>query len=183
MLNLRSSISEIQDQGFVLCNVNGKVITSLEGTLRARNISNTTYYIGVPQSGSSSTATCTGLSFKPANFTSQNQSLKKCTIYEIEYHPANQKSGVTVLIDDKDMSKATLEEWTAFLKEKGYPFTDKELEEFKTGKAKSISGSKDTHKYSANLDYKSKADADNNIVYDYLFGYLRITRDVQVKYS
>ena len=180
-LNLRSSIAQIQDSGLVMCNVNGKVIDSFDTKVKAKEIYKETYFIGVEKSAGS--AVCTGIEIRPANFTSNDQSLKDCTIYELQYTPAFHDDGVTVLVDGKDMRLASLEEWASFLKEKGFPFSDKELDGFKTGDSKVISGIKDTHKYSAKVDYESKADENNKIKYEYSFGTLTITRDVKVEYK
>ena len=174
VINLRSSIKDIQDQGFVICNVNGKVITGLDATVRQREIHNTNYFIGVADREGSTYAENTGIRIKVANFNSQNQPLKKCSIYELSYTPEYQKDGVKVLIDDKDMSKASLEDWASFLKEKGFPFSDKELDEFKTGKSKYISGKKDTHEYAASLDATSKTGSTICLI---------ITRDIKVEYK
>ena len=165
-IDLRSSIKELEDQGFVLVTVTGEQIKD--------------YYIGIPGSGSK--AINTGICITVGNFNSESQSLRKCTIYKLEYSPEFQQDGATVLIDGKDMYKASLEDWTAFLKEKGFPFSDKDLEEFKSGKSKYISEVKGNYKYGASLNSKSKANDANEISYDYSFKNLEITRDVKVKF-
>ena len=156
-------------------------LDSFDTKVKAKEIYKETYFIGVEKSAGS--AVCTGIEIRPANFTSNDQSLKDCTIYELQYTPAFHDDGVTVLVDGKDMRSASLEEWASFLKEKGFPFSDKELDGFKTGDSKVISGTKDTHKYSAKVDYESKADENNKIKYEYSFGSLTITRDVKVEYK
>lgn len=179
-IDLRSSIKELEDQGFVLVTVTGEQIKDLGSSVSRKTIHNKDYYIGIPGSGSK--AINTGICITVGNFNSESQSLRKCTIYKLEYYPEFQKDGATVLIDGKDMRKASLEDWTAFFKEKGFPFSDKDLEEFKSGKSKYISEVKGNYKYGASLNSKSKANDANEISYDYSFKSIEITRDVKVKY-
>lgn len=168
-ITLRMSVQEFIDNGFVLCNVNGKVIEVPTTTVKAKEIVNTTYYIGIPDSKVS--AKNTGIAIKPANFTSSSQKLSECTIYELSYSPKYQKGG-KVLIDGEDMSTTEVDKWVAFFKAKGFPFSEKELADFGPGKDTYMSGTKDTHKYSADIDTTNKA-----------FGTFKMTRDVKVEYK
>ena len=179
-INLRSSIEELEKQGFVIVTVNGEQVKELSPSVSRKTIHNKDYYIGIPGSGSK--AVNTGICITVGNFNSQSQSLRKCTIYKLEYSPEYQKDGATVLIDGRDISKASLDDWTVFLKEKGFPFSDNDLEEFKSGKSKYISEVKGNYKYAASLNYKAKADDANEISYDYSFKSLEITRDVKVTF-
>ena len=151
------------------CNVNGKIIDVPSTTVKAKEIVNTTYYIGVPDSKVS--AKNTGIQIKPANFTSSSQKLSECTIFELSYTPRNQKGG-KVTIDGEDMSTTDVDKWVAFFKAKGFPFTEKDLADFAPGKDTYMLGTKDTHKYSAEIDTTSKA-----------FGTFKMTRDVKVEYK
>ena len=178
-INLRSSIEDIEKQGF--CISKGySTVKNLDESVRQKQIHNTIYYIGIPDGANRGINT--GVYIKVANFLSKNQPLRKCTIYELSYYPENQDDSVTVLVDGKDMRKASLDDWTAFLKEKGFPFSDSELEDFKTGKSKYIANTQGNYKYSASLNYDSQADAETNeLRYEYSFKCLQVTRDVKVK--
>ena len=81
------------------------------------------------------------------------------------------------------MKTVDLDKWIPFLKEKSFPFSAKDFDELSTGASTYASATKETHKYSVELDYESKADASNNIVYEYSFGSLSIARNVQVEYK
>ncbi len=168
-ITLRMSVQEFIDNGFVLCNVTGKVIEVPTTTVKAKEIVNTTYYIGIPDSKVS--AKNTGIAIKPANFTSSSQKLSECTIYELSYSPKYQKGG-KVLIDGEDMNTTEVDKWVSFFKAKGFPFSEKELADFGPGKDTYMSGTKDTHKYSADIDTTNKA-----------FGTFKMTRDVKVEYK
>ena len=166
-ITMSMSVQQFVDNGFVLCNVNGKIIDVPTTTVKAKEICNQTYYIGVPDSKVS--AKNTGISIKPANFTASSQKLSECTIYEISYTPRNQKGG-KVTIDGEDMNTTEVDKWVAFFKSKGFPFNDKDLADFAPGKDTYMLGTKDTHKYSAEIDTTNKA-----------FGTFKMTRDVKVE--
>lgn len=168
-ISMSMSVQQFVDNGFVLCTVNGKIIDVPSTTVKAKEIVNTTYYIGVPDSKVS--AKNTGIQIKPANFTSGSQKLSECTIFELSYTPRNQKGG-KVTIDGEDMSTTDVDKWVAFFKAKGFPFTEKDLADFAPGKDTYMLGTKDTHKYSAEIDTTSKA-----------FGTFKMTRDVKVEYK
>ena len=168
-ISMSMSVQQFVDNGFVLCTVNGKIIDVPATTVKAKEIVNTTYYIGVPDSKVS--AKNTGIQIKPANFTSSSQKLSECTIFELSYTPRNQKGG-KVTIDGEDMSTTDVDKWVAFFKAKGFPFTEKDLADFAPGKDTYMLGTKDTHKYSAEIDTTSKA-----------FGTFKMTRDVKVEYK
>ena len=168
-ISMSMSVQQFVDNGFVLCTVNGKIIDVPSTTVKAKEIVNTTYYIGVPDSKVS--AKNTGIQIKPANFTSGSQKLSECTIFELSYTPGNQKGG-KVTIDGEDMSTTDVDKWVAFFKAKGFPFTEKDLADFAPGKDTYMLGTKDTHKYSAEIDTTSKA-----------FGTFKMTRDVKVEYK
>ena len=178
-IDLRSSIDDIEKQGFYLLDGTARV-KDLGKSVTRKQIHNPVYYIGIPDGDSRGIST--GVSIKVANFNSQNQPLRKCTIYEISYFPEYQDESVKVLIDGRDMSKSSLDEWNAFLKEKGFPFTDKDLEDYKSGKSSYIANTKGNYKYSVSLNSKSKAaEGTNELKYEYSFKCLQITRDVKVK--
>ena len=181
VISTSSTIQAFLDDGFVLCDVNGGIVDTSNSTLKAKEICNDSYFLGVASSKYS--AVCTGVEITPANFTAGDLSLNECSVFEIEYSPKFQDDGVTVLIDGEDMNTVDLDKWVSFLKEKAFPFSAKDLDELSTGASLFASASKETHKYSVELDYESKADASNNIVYEYSFGSLSITRDVQVEYK
>ncbi len=168
-ITLRMSVQEFIDNGFVLCNVTSKIIDVPTTTVKAKEIVNKTYYIGIPDSKVS--AKNTGIEIKPANFTSSSQKLSECTIYELSYSPKYQKGG-KVLIDGEDMNTTEVDKWVSFFKAKGFPFSEKELADFGPGKDTYMSGTKDTHKYSADIDTTNKA-----------FGTFKMTRDVKVEYK
>ena len=166
-IEMKMSVQDFIDNGFVLCNVTGKIIDVPTTTVKAKEIVNKTYYIGVPDSKVS--AKNTGIAIKPANFTGSSQKLSECTIYEITYTPRNQKGG-KVLIDGEDMNTTEVDKWVSFFKAKGFPFTEKDLADFAPGKDTYMLGTKDTHKYAAEIDTTNKA-----------FGTFKITRDVKVE--
>ncbi|MCR4671249.1 MAG: hypothetical protein K5643_08665 [Saccharofermentans sp.] len=178
---MKNSAKELIDQGFVLCNVNGITADPLDDDVKAREICNMSYFIGIPTT--SGHADCTGVEVTFANFMESDQKLKDCAIYELEYSPKFQDEGTKVLIDGVDLSKAELNTWADFFKEKQFPFSDKDLSEFTTGESLYISGTRDTHQYSAELDSESKADSNNKIYYEYSFGSFKITRDIKVEYK
>ena len=176
-----STIQAFLDEGFVLCDVTGKIIDPSGYTLDAKEISYTTFYLGV--SSSAYSAKCSGVQITPANFSTGSQSLTECSVFEIKYSPKFQDDGVTVLVDGVDMNTVSLDQWISFLKEKSFPFSAKDYDELSTGASTFASATKETHKYSVDLDFESKADASNNLVYEYSFGSLSIARDVQVEYK
>ncbi len=178
-IDLRSSIDDIEKQGFYILNGTARV-KDLGKSVTRKQIHNTVYYIGIPDGDSRGIST--GVGIKVANFNSQNQSLRRCTIFELSYFPEYQDESVTVLIDGKDMRKASLDDWNAFFKEKGFPFSDKELEDYKSGKSSYIANTQGNYKYSVSLNRTSKAEeGTNDIKYEYSFKCLQITRDVKVK--
>jgi hypothetical protein len=181
VISTSSTIQAFLDDGFVLCDVTGRIFDPSGYTLDAKEICNDTFYLGVDPSTYS--AKCSGVQITPANFSNGSQSLTDCSVFEIKYSPKFQDDGVTVLIDGEDMNTADLDKWVSFLKEKAFPFSAKDFDELSTGSSLFASASKETHKYSVELDYESKADASNNIVYEYSFGSLSIARDVQVEYK
>ena len=168
-ITMSMSVQQFVDNGFVLCNVNGKIIDVPSNTVKAKEICNQTYYIGVADSKVS--AKNTGIKIKPANFTGSDQKLSECTVYEISYTPRNHEGG-KVLIDGEDMSTTDVDKWVAFFKAKGFPFTEKDLADFAPGNDTYMLGTKDTHKYAAEIDTTNKA-----------FGTFTMTRDVKVEYK
>ena len=181
VISTGDTVQSFLDDGYVLCDVTGKIIDTSNSTLKAKEVSNDSYFLGVASSKYS--AICTGVEITPANFSTGDISLNECSIYEIKYAPKFQDDGVTVLIDGEDMKTADLDKWISFLKEKSFPFSAKDFDELSTGASTYASATKETHKYSVELDYESKADASNNIVYEYSFGSLSIAKNVQVEYK
>lgn len=181
VISTGDTVQSFLDDGYVLCDVTGKIIDTSNSTLKAKEVSNDSYFLGVASSKYS--AICTGVEITPANFSTGDISLNECSVFEIEYSPKFQDDGVTVLIDGEDMKTVDLDKWISFLKEKSFPFSVKDFDELSTGASLYASASKETHKYSVELDYESKADASNNIVYEYSFGSLSIARNVQVEYK
>lgn len=176
-----STIQAFLDDGFVLCDVTGRIFDPSGYTLDAKEICNDSFYLGVDPSTYS--AKCSGVQITPANFSTGSQSLTECSVFEIKYSPKFQDAGVTVLVDGTDMNTVALDQWVSFLKEKSFPFSAKDFDELSTGASTFASATKETHKYSVDLDFESKADASNNLVYEYSFGSLSIARNVQVEYK
>ena len=168
-ITMGMSVRQFVDNGFVLCNVNGKVIEVPDTTVKAREICKTTYFIGIPDSKYS--AKNTGIEIKPANFTGSDQKLSECTVFEISYKPGVQKGG-KVLIDGEDMNTTEVDKWVSFFKAKGFPFSEKDLEKFASGTDTYMLGTKDTHKYAAELETSGKK-----------FNSFKMTRDVKVEYK
>ena len=181
-IEMKNSVQTLIDEGFVLCNVTGKIsYDALDMNVKAKEICSMTYFIGTADSASS--AKCSGVQITVANFSNSDQTFAQCSIYEIKYEPKFQDDGITVKIDGTEMKSATIEEWVAFLKEKDFPFSTRDYEDLSSGHALYVSASKDTHKYSCELNADSTLDENNEIFYIYTFGSLTITRDVKVEYT
>ena len=164
---------DILDMGFVLCDVTGNVKDVMGTTIKQKAIYGSSYYIGVPDS-TGKHAKCSGVAVVFGNFRSANYSFAKCELYSIEYSPKFHDDGVKVLVDDVDMKDADLAKWTDFLKEKGYKYSQQELDDLKSGKSTYELFTQAKLNYSVSTD---KTDGKTS------FGSLKIQRDVKVNYN
>lgn len=170
---------DILDKGLVLCDVNGKVRNVMTTEIKAKEIYNNSFFIGVPDS-TGKYAKCSGVEVTFGNFGGSTSTIANCGLYRIQYTPGFQDEGVSVLVDGENMQNASLDQWVDFLKEKSYKFSKSELEQLRSGSSTYESFTQAKKKYAVSLDKKSKNDGNDNIVYDTVFGSIKIERDVTV---
>ena len=180
-IEMTMSVQDLYDNGFVLCNVVGKITDVPDAYLKAKEIDEKMYYIGIPESKASSK--CTGVQITLANFTSGDQKYSECTIYQISYEPAFHDDGLDVKIDGEDMKTGDIEKWVSFFKAKKYPFKSKDLKDFTAGKTNYIRGSRGTYKFNSQLSHRTQADKNDKLNREYSFGILRIARNIEAEYK
>lgn len=146
-ISVRNSVQDLLDNGFVLCDFNGRVHNDLDFTLTGKQIYNTKYYIGVPFYSGGSYCHSTGVEITVANFDSSKKSFEDCTIYQMTYYPNSQDDDVEVLVNGEDLREASFDAWIEFLEEVGYPFKKKDLDELHSGDKTLIFGKRGLYKF------------------------------------
>lgn len=177
-IDMKTSLSQIEEMGFVLCNRAGKMIKIPDTNINAKEISRNNYLIGIPTG--EKWAKSTGVWITPANFMNGDQKLADCTIYEIQYIPEFQDSDVDVRVDGDDMRTVDMEKWLSFFMNKGYTFNLVDYEEIRNGKTSSMYATKGAQKIAATFDRDTKLDGSGKSVKTITFNSLKIARDVKV---
>lgn len=151
-VSIGDSVQDLLDNGFVLCDFNGKVRKDLDFTLTGKQIYNTKYYIGVPYYSGGSYSHSTGVAITVANFNNSKKSFEDCTIYQMAYYPNSQDGGVEVLVNGEDLREASFDAWLEFLEEVGYPFKKADLDELRRGDKMLIFGKRGRYQFEVNAD-------------------------------
>lgn len=179
-LTTRNSGQDILDKGLVLCDVHGKVRNVMTTEVKGKEIYNTSFFIGVPTDSSKTTAKCSGVEVTFGNFGATNSTIGKCGIYKLQYTPAFQDDGATVLIDGQNLQNASVEQLVNFLEEKSYRFTKNDFADLRSGKTTYATCKSASQKYTVELKKDSKNDGNDNIVYEVNFKSFSVARDVTV---
>lgn len=180
-ISMRNTVQDLLDDGFVLCDSNGKVSKNFNLNVGAKQVYNIDYYIGIPHESIGSYCDCSGVRITVANFDSSNKEFKDCAIYSMAYYPRFQDSGVEVLLHGEDLREASFDAWLDYFETTGYPFKKDKLEECRRGDRGLLLGKRGRYKFEANVE--NDYNEEENDWTDYYIFSLTFTRNVDVTYK
>ena len=115
---------------------------------------NAEYQIGIPDTDTH--ATQTGIYFKVMNTATNAKGIKDCMVYSVTYWPGSDKTGGRVRINGQDLTTLDAGDWVEAFKAAKFPFSDKELDEFKSGASTIVLGERGRYEYEAKTETSTK---------------------------
>jgi hypothetical protein len=130
--NFKSTVQDIYDAGFVICDTGYGEITSEEDLpdMEARTVDTISqYYIGLPTSDTK--ADYTGVTIQVYNPTSSDCSFKECSIFNYTYEiDPDATADITVLFNDVDFSTLDPQGAVTAMETMGITFDEDDKTEF-----------------------------------------------------
>jgi hypothetical protein len=151
---MKSTPQDFLDAGLVICDKDGKIVDLTGKSVLGKTVPMNEYQIGIQTS--SDRATGTGIYFKVMNTATNAKSMKNCMVYSVTYYPGQDKTGGKVKINGEDLTNLDADKWAESFKKVGFPFSDKDLDRYKSGSTTIILGERGQYKFEAHLETSSK---------------------------
>ncbi len=151
---MKSTPKDFLNAGLVICDKNGKVVDLTGSSVLGKSVLNAEYQIGIPDTDTH--ATQTGIYFKVMNTATNAKGIKDCMVYSVTYWPGSDKTGGRVRINGQDLTTLDAGDWVEAFKAAKFPFSDKELDEFKSGASTIVLGERGRYEYEAKTETSTK---------------------------